>query len=237
MPIDKIILSGNQNELKPFFSMAEILYEMFADLENNLPSGSDSDRATVRRSGHPKVTMYFLQDPTKPKQKNNVDGLISFRLMQYNYKNVQTLQKQTLVNIGTKIKEFFGEPVRGEEKEEFKWHKGKNMISYADWDMGYQLQILCDTKANGISVVERILEMNSHAYHPEYVNFIQNNDAALAYPSKPAPKEILGEEIQQNSMRPVATVSLQRAWASIPGMKESVPLYDIRGRNPLALVK
>lgn len=235
MPIDKVILSGNQNELRPFFLMAEILYEMFLDMDN-LPS-SDSDRAAVRRSGHPKITMYFLQDPTKPKQKNNVDGLISFRLMQYNYKNIQSLQKQTLVNIGTKIKEFFGEPTKGEEKEEFKWHKGKNMVSYGDWDMGYQLQILCDSKANGIAVVERILEMNSHVYHPEYVNFIQNNEPSEAYPSSPTPKRILGQEVPQNAMRPTATVSLQRAWATIPGLPNAIPLYDVRGRNSEALVK
>lgn len=235
MPIDKVILSGNQNELRPFFLMAEILYEMFLDMDN-LPS-SDSDRVAVRRSGHPKITMYFLQDPTKPKQKNNVDGLISFRLMQYNYKNIQSLKKQTLVNIGTKIKEFFGEPTKGEEKEEFKWHKGKNMVSYSDWDMGYQLQILCDTKANGISVVERVLEMNGHAYHPEYVNFIQNNEPAEAYPNSPVPKQILGHEVSQNAMRPVATVSLQRAWVTVPGMTNAIPLYDIRGRNSEALVK
>jgi hypothetical protein len=236
MSVEKIIIKGEPGQLKPMFIMAEFLYEVMTLLESQTSSGG-RDITSVPRNGHPEIFLYFLQDPTKSVGPKNVKGQISFRLMSYTLSNISSLQQTTLVGYGQRIKELFGEPAPGDEAEEFVWNKGKNMCTYGDWSNGLQLQVLCNTQGDGISVIERVVEIAEATYHPEYVNFIQNNDPALRYPSTPVPVSILGHEVTPPVQRPVVGVRFQRAWVSIPGMLGKITLYDVRGNDSTALVK
>lgn len=215
------------------------MYECFVEIESLAGQANTNEfPASAAMSKKLEIHLIFLQDPTKTyNAQTNKKGEISWRIMQYSLKNINTLNKQTLVSVAQKIKEFFGEPMKGDEKSEFVWHKGQRIVTYCDWDMGYHLKILSRNNTDGVSVIERILEMNGHVYHPEYVNFTQNNEPSERFPSSPIAKTILGQSTPQPVQRPVIDVRLQRAYAIVPGMPKTITLYDVRGIYPDALVK
>jgi hypothetical protein len=94
----------------------------------------------VRRH-RPQITLYFQEDYSDIEPGYApVTGEISIRLMN---ETAVSLTEANLRTYATKIKTSFT------TGGGFVWRKGKESSSYADWDKGYQLQLLVRDKTEG----------------------------------------------------------------------------------------
>ena len=181
----------------------------------------------VRRYA-PQVRLYFLEDEDDVEPGySRVTGEITFRLAT---ETNQSLSNADLERIGLRVKSEFG------SGGGFEWRKGKIYCSYTDPEKGYKLQLLCRDKAFGKTLVGKILDIQSHT--PNWANFkaIETENSAVAYPTIPPTKTILGKSRRMPRRRPIATVRFRSAAAFIWGLQKPVLLYDRTGYRRDALV-
>jgi hypothetical protein len=171
-----------------------------------------------QRKFRPQVCLYFSQDALEIQPgENPVTGEISWRLMD---ETSDTLSRSELEIIGNRIKSNLG------AGKGFVWRKGREMVSYSDWDEGLQLQILCLNRAEGERVVREILACASKTYDPKRLNHIENAAATAKYPSVRKKKTILQKVRDLPIERPVVNVRFRYATLSVHGITRPIHLYD-----------
>ena len=194
---------------------------------NGLPASTNYTHS-VRRRHKPQVTLYFLEDSQDVADGYNaVTGEISFRLMNVGEDN--DISETEAKSIGNQIKSLFG-------GNGFIWKKGKEMITYSDWEKGYQFQLLCRNKEEGKRIIEQLLDIQGHSPDWENLNHSVNERPAERYPPIPPTKSILGRVQRMQRERPIADVRFQYATLTIHGMKTPKLLYDRSGYFDTALV-
>jgi hypothetical protein len=183
---------------------------------------------TVARRGHPQVILFFLEDSEDvDPEYSPVAGRVSFRLMDETSK---ALTKPKLIALGNKIKAEFA------QGGGYIWKKGRDMLSYTDWDEGYQLQILCTTEAEGKRLVDKILDLRSNTPDWSKANLVKNLEESQAYPIVPPKELLLGESRRMARRRPKASVRFQSAWIEAPGLPNRLFIFDRSGYHRDALV-
>jgi hypothetical protein len=170
-----------------------------------------------RRRNKPKVTLYFQEDlQDVADDYDPVAGEIGFRLMDAG--GDDDITESAAKALGQQIKSLFG-------GSGFIWRKGKDLVSYSDWEKGYQLQILCRDKDEGKRVIERVLSIQNHNPNWENMNYIANEQPSARYPTIPLRKPVLGRMQRMQRERPIADVRFQYASVTIRGMKSPKLLY------------
>ncbi|MEH2211899.1 hypothetical protein [Nostoc sp.] len=179
------------------------------------------------RQYHPQIKLYFIEDLNDVEPGySRLDGTISFRLMS---ENSETLSKTDLERYGNKIKSIFG------AGSGLIWKKGKTMYVYADWDRGYQLQLLCRNTSDAKNLIQKTLDIQNHTPDWKYLSFEENAEPAEKYPTIPGHKTILGKQIKDSRSRPICEVKFKESMIRVPGLKNLICLYDRTGyrRNPI----
>jgi hypothetical protein len=198
-------------------------------LRNDEGSATRDLNYRILRRNKPKITLHFLEDLKDVEfGYRPVTGEIAFRLM---HETTTSLSKSEATNYGTKIKSIFG------STGGFVWKKGKEVCSYSDWDQGYQLQLMSRNESEGRRVVERVLEIQSHAPDWENFNLSQNGEPSQAFPTVPPSETILGKTHKLPRRRPIADVRFQFASLKLSGLPKPVILFDRSGRHAETLVK
>jgi hypothetical protein len=183
----------------------------------------------VYRKERPRVVLYFEEDDTDVDPGYSpVRGEVGFRLME---ETGLSLTEGKLVSLGTKVKSKFG---RGAG---FVWKKGRGMLSYTDWEKGYQLQVLCFSKEEGKRVVEQTLDLQNHTPDWAFAQFSENLEESQAYPTIPPTQQVLGASRRLARRRPRADIRFQYAYIEVPGLPNKIYLYDESGMIPDAVVK
>lgn len=204
---------------------------LFTELRDRLTTGEiweSTKSATVIRRGHPQIFLFFQEDlaDVEPGYRP-VEGKISFRLMSEDL----SVSKAQLTTYATRIKSEFNGAV------EQVWRKGKVMACYADWDKGYQLQLLCRDKAEAKGLIEKILDIQNHSPDWENLTVNENDAPSTAYPTLPPTDLILGETRRLPRRRPIADVRFQWALCRLGNTGVSQPLVDRSGRFSDVLVE
>lgn len=172
----------------------------------------------AQRKYRPQVCLYFSQDAVAVGSgESPVTGEISFRLMD---ETTDTLTRGNLEILGNRIKSQLG------TGGGFVWRKGREMVTYTDWDRGMQLQILCINQAEGERVIRAVLDCASVPFDAKRQNHIVNADATRKYPASVQRKSILGKIRDLPRERPVANVRFRYATLSVHGLPRPVHLYD-----------
>jgi hypothetical protein len=203
-------------------------YFSMGDFDNNSAGLEDTEKyiPVKLRQHQPKIKLFFLEDINDVEPGySRLDGTISFRLMS---ETSETLSKTDLERYGNKIKSLFG-------GSGFIWKKGKTMYTYADWEKGYQLQLLCRNIGDAKTLVEKTLDIQNHV--PDWKNLYigESAEPAEKYPTIPSHKTILGKQVKDSRSRPICEVRFKEAMIKIPGLKNLICLYDRTGyrRNPV----
>lgn len=225
---DRIILKGNSNLLKPVITQILATHQLLESKDIGTFYIDDNSSPPVKRRGKPKITLIFLQDTnfkatgtrsTTPHGKRRVKGVISFRLMNETSTTFSEANQKTIAN---KIKEVFG------ANDGYKWQKGKEVYAYTDWDLGYQLELLCRSETEARRVITSVLSIQNHT--PSWANLTHSEAAQpeLKYPILPGKKIVAGKEVQLIEQRPIVDVRFQYAYATVDGIAEPIGLYDRR---------
>lgn len=235
---DKIILRGNSTLLKPIITEILALNQILRNKDLGTVYTLPSRTPVVPRRGRPKFQLCFLQD-TNANSRRTRDNIeqgrkrqeaeISFRLM--NETN-RTISRGELTNLGNRVKEIFG------ANGGFVWRKGKTMYSYTDWDLGYQLQLLCRSKTEAKRIVEAVLRIRNHVPNWMFFNVVENDNEAARYPADPPNEIIMGESRKPEIERPLVDVRFQYALVHLGGFKEPIEVCDRSGKliDPLVRV-
>ncbi len=218
---NRIVLAGKQQLLEtivPLIIQAnELLVELRLLNESKLPP--------PRRSGTPKITLYFASLKEQAVNGKRGTGEISFRLMESTPKSI--LKREALL-YAERVRSKFATPP-------FIWRKGKIMRSYTDWDRGVQFQVLCLNEAEGDRLIHQMLEMLRVPFEVEYLS---NHSAAvpsIAYPDNPGKEIVLEEPVESLVRRPVIDVTYRYTILDC-GLKQEV-LHDLTGKMGPALLE
>ena len=191
-------------------------------------TGESRYKETVRRRVRPQLKLFFIEDLNDVAEGYApVAGRISIRLMQYDESSLTPTVARTFA---TKVRTLFA------SGNGFVWRKGKEMCTYTDWDSGYQLQLLCRSKAEGRRIVEQVLDIQNDSPRWEYFEHKENEEPATAFPTIPERDFIYGESRRTPRRRPIADVRFQYASLKIAGLPQPVVLVDRTGVLPPALV-
>jgi hypothetical protein len=183
----------------------------------------------VLRRTKPMVTLAFKEDASDVEAGYDpIRSTISFRLMN---QTTDTLSKAEAEAYGRKIKTAFA------TGGGFIWKKGRTMCSYADWDKGYQLQLMVRNEAEGRRIVEQVLDIQSHSPDWELFAVSENAEPSQAFPTVPPRELILGKSQRLPRRRPVASVRYQYAALKVAGLARRVIIHDRTYRFRDALVK
>jgi hypothetical protein len=177
------------------------------------------------RKFKPQITLKFREDLADVDDDYDpVWGEISFRLMN---EESTTITKTELTNLANKIKLEFA------SGNGYVWRKGKKMYSYTDKAKGYQFQILAREESDASSLIDKILDIQSHT--PDWSKFKTNatgkstTDELEAYPYTPGSQIILGETEKLPRRRPNVNVRFSHAECSLWGKGKAFILYDASG--------
>lgn len=219
MTKNKVILRGGEEMLKTMMPLIIEISNLLEDSRRLAVSGAN-DSVRVRRSGKPKVVLLFSAIPDGINSYTPQDSSISFRLMN---KTPTSLSLADVNAMARRVKAAFASPRR------FTWQKGRNMVSYSDWDRGYQLQILCKERAEGRRVVEQVLDIQGHRPQWEYCNYIVSESPSVRYPTVPDKEIVLGVSRRRKVERPEVKVRFDTALLMVEDRIGAV-LVDTTGK-------
>jgi hypothetical protein len=217
-----------ENECFPFTGNYEEIANLIINWWNQKSgktgnSQSDRNNDVKMLSKHPKVYLYFEEERStsgaRPKE-----GEISFRLMN---KTDETISIADLKKLSNKVKEVFG------NRPGYIWEKGKRYANYNHWELGYKLQLLSPSPAEGERVIRDILKIQGHEFDKARMTYSQNQAEAKAFPSKSGKKRILGEETDLPTRRPNCKVRFRYACVELGTLKHKIILFSLDGNNPI----
>ncbi|NJN13604.1 MAG: hypothetical protein HC815_39205 [Richelia sp. RM1_1_1] len=172
----------------------------------------------AQRKFRPQVHLYFAQDAVDVfRGEDPVIGTISWRIMD---ETSETITRSKVEIIANRIKSEFGAGTG------FVWRKGKEMVTYTDWDRGLQLQILSRSSSEGQQVIRKVLDAAGTSFRPERMNVNKNQAENSRYPATPQRENILGESVELPRERPNADVRFRYATMTLHGLKRPIHLYD-----------
>lgn len=224
----RIILKGNSKLLKPAITELMAMYQLLEDKDLGTIYAHHNDLESVRRTGKPKVNLFFLEDTdfNKKAPPNNKreglrrqEGLIRFRLMD---ESTRTFSKANATTLANKIKQIFG------ANGGYVWKKGKTMYSYNDWELGYQFQLLCKSETEAKRIISSVLSLQSHTPNFKKFNKVENDQEILTYPENPGTQIIMGETVDIPISRPLVDVRFQYGYIKLDGVKEPINLYSLK---------
>jgi hypothetical protein len=190
-------------------------------------AGQEGDRNNDVQmlSGHPKIYLYF-EEPREKDEKNPQRGRLSFRLMS---ETETSISVANIKKIASKIQEVFG------KKEGYFWEKGKRYANYNHWELGYKLQILSPSVADGERMIKDILRIQSHVFVRSRMTYSQNQGEAEAFPKKPGKRRILGEEVDLPERRRSGKARFRYATVKLGSLSKEVIIVSVDSKHPTDL--
>lgn len=231
---NNIILKGNSKLLRPLLTEIMAINQLLENLE--ISGGGEDEEIYPGRRFHPQIRLHFLQDTDFSQTANNppgyqgkkrIPGRLTFRLMN---ETSETISKGELTRIGTMVKNSFG------SGGGYTWKKGKELYCYADWDKGYQLQMLVSTAAQARELTTKILAIQNHTPQWIFLTKCENQAEIERYPETPQTKIILGETMTLAEVRQRVEVRFTYVDAKVHKLIKPVVLYDRNSRKVGALV-
>lgn len=230
-----IYLKGTPKELKPII-MNIMAMRQLAESLDVAPGNERSSEAYPDRRFRPQVRLHFLEDTDFDKRSNapgyhgrrRVPGRLSYRLMN---ETSETISKGELTNLGRKIKDIFG------ANDGYTWQKGKELYTYAEWDKGYQMQILARSMAQAQDLVSKMLSLQGHTPLWRFLTKTENAEQLTRYPETPVTKVILGETVTLPHLRPNTEVRFTYADVRVHKLTQPVVIYDRTNKKVGALVR
>lgn len=226
---DKIVLSGPQEVLKVQIPLVIELNNLLVEIRS--VSQDKVNRQTVRRSDHPLCVLKFWRDPTDPpgnlvNSDDPVSTEVSFRIM--TKKSKDWLPTDSLP-LAQKINSKFGGTTP------FVWDKGAKLVTYADWNLGYQIQSLCSTVSEGKRIIEQLLDLQGHSPNWDYATSTTNLNELTRYAPPTGKESWHGELIDELHERPSVKVRFRHAYLKL-GRRKTVQLVDLTGKQPISIL-
>ncbi len=213
MPLpDKFNIAGSPEQVALLLPILEAVYLGFKEIQAT--GGGREQEAPPKRKGKIKITLKFFGYTATNKQKKVEIG---FRLM---HDDPATITLQRLQYLGQRIHSKF---------DNWQHQTGKKLVSYTDWDNGYQFQLQVPSLVEGRRITEQVLDIQSHSPKNEYLQLNQVADEQERYPDIPEKIPIAGQLVRPPQQRSVAIVKFTQAIIKFPHIQDFHQLCDRSG--------
>lgn len=168
----------------------------------------------------PQIKLYFKESYNFEKHGDGTEqvrGEIGFRIMN---RAADTISRADAEQYALEIKNEFATPP-------LIWKKGKYKCTYLDLDNGFDLRLLCTSKAEGQSTVQSVLRILDKTFSDNNFQFIENTKE---FPTNPGTHRVYGRTVKKFRQRPTADVKFTHAQLIIPGQVKPVNLVSVNGR-------
>jgi hypothetical protein len=181
--------------------------------------GSVNDEDAVEVSGHPKVNLYFSQDPTTVAVgERAADMEISFRLMQYTQ---ATFNETVAKEIAKEIKAQFTSNKQGVLHD-----KGNLRVMMIDPVNGFTRKsgILSKTESDGTEIYKKIYNVIDKTFEEE--NITVNNPKRASSTNNRGTHTVYGKQVEKPAYRRETKVRFRYAYVVVPNLKNPIFLVD-----------
>lgn len=221
MDEEKIILSGNEEELAPIITLLVALKQMIGSSSPPV-YGIPIDTFQSRYTFLPQVFLWFTQDKNEvPDGERALEGEISFKLVKY---TSESITSEYIKSLAQRVKSKFG------NSGGFVWNKGKTRVTYFDKSLGYDFRVNCRDEAEGYRIIEQVLDLQGHSPKEELFSVNEAKAPSKKYPDRPDRRLILGQTRRLPRRRPLARVRFRYALLHLWGVPQPVCLLDLTGR-------
>lgn len=193
-------------------------YTTYARDQIPIVAGSLLDEIDGNITYKPKITLYFKEDD------NDVDPGYKPARMEVSWRLVdettQTITKQKLTTIATKIKSQFA------TGSGYLFKKGRKIVAYNNRSEGYNFVLRARELSEGKNLIREILSINGHTLDDDLLKISTTDDETGAYPYNPGTQSVLGKRRNKPRKRPMVNVKFKYAYATVNGWGKPVYLYS-----------
>jgi len=174
----------------------------------------------------PQVHLFFTQDTGEaPSGRRRMEGQISFRLVNETSSTINQVKANALAK---KIEKELATP------NNFIWKKGKIKLIYQEPEFGLNLSILALTKAEGIEVIKKVVNIVDSDYKPDLLRVSEPEKESKTNPSET--KLVYGKKRKVKRWRPKGNVKFRYALLTVDGMQNKIALVDTTLQYHSALI-
>ncbi|MEA5627569.1 hypothetical protein [Nostoc sp. UHCC 0251] len=179
------------------------------------------------RTFKPQVKLYFLE----PYNFNlhgdgtpQAEAEITFRLMN---ESSETISRTNAESLARTIKNVFATPL-------FVWNKGHFKCTYSDKERGYELKLLVTSKAEGERIIRAVLDIQSHPFDRDYLQYIDND---RLYPANPGTHRVYGRQVKKFARRRITDVKFRFAQLLVWGKQNPINLVAVSGSRLRSVIE
>lgn len=201
------------------------LFLYYFVFQGNLPTpvyGIPTGDFQADVSFRPQIILHFLEDYNAFLHENKLprtEARISFRLMNQTSATITPIFAR---EIGLKIQELFA------LSHGFSFEKGVIKFTYRDQVHGYDFRLLVESEAEAVKVIERVLEVQGHAFDETKATVSRSKQV---FPVVPGNTEVYGKLRRKPRKRPITTVRFRRADLHVHGIPRAITLVDLTGKR------
>ncbi len=176
----------------------------------------------------PQILLFFAQDSAAvPEGRNPVLARLHIRVS--NESNL-SITPTDATNLARQIRDEFVIGGNG-----YAWDKGKNLCTYRDRDLGYNLKLYAISDEVAETVIKKILAIRNHTFDSD--NFTPSMPRRKSENNPTGTTLVYGKQVKKPRWRPTAKVRFRYASLHIHGLTQDVMLVDTTGKHRDALIR
>lgn len=219
---EPIIISGNTLAIESQVSLLKAVDQLL-EIRG---FGSGSRKAgfpLISNKGKPQVVLNFYEkDEDVDEGYEPLEGHLSFRIdKSEDWTNENNnLSAADIEKIGKRIKEEFCLPTP------YKWHKGKDTVSYNNKKQGVSTWGYFYNKSDGQQIFEKLCRVAEITYEPWKLRHTEVEQAALAFPTIPPTRNVFGKQVKGIRKRGVGYVHFDSAYLYLSSFKKPILIVN-----------
>jgi len=164
----------------------------------------------------PQIKLYFREkhDADMTDRNHPARSVITVKLVNETSASISRADAERLA---AAIKREFTNPV-------FIWERGWYKYTYTDLERGYDLRLLVKSKAEGIRITKKVLEIQGHPFNDDKQQFIEHD---RTYPLNTGTHIVYGRTIKKPVKRPRVDVRFRYAQLLINGKTNAINLVAL----------
>lgn len=223
---EPIIISGNTLNIELQVSLLKAVDQL---LEVR-GFGSGSRKAgfpLISNKGKPQVVLNFYEkDEDVEEGYDPLEGHLSFRINaseDWSNNDNNNLSAADIEQFAKRIKEEFCLPTP------YKWHKGKDTVSYNNKKQGLATWGYFYNKSDGQQIFEKLCRVAEITYEPWKLRHTEVEQSALAFPTIPPTRNVFGQQVKGIRKRGVGYVHFENAYLYLSSLKRPIFLVNSKG--------
>ena len=220
-----IIISGNTLNVELQVSLLKAVDQLLEI--RGFGSGSQKTGfPLISNKGKPQVILNFYeQEEDVEEGYDPLEGHLSFRInASEDWSNEKdNLSVADIEKIAKRIKEEFVLPTP------YKWHKGKDTVSYNNKKDGVATWGYFYNKSEGQQIFEKLCKVAEVTYEPWKLRYTEVEQANVAYPTIPPTRNVFGQQSKGIRKRGVGYVVFENAYLYLSSFKRPILLVSKNG--------